>query len=111
MQKVYDYLMSLNGREAPTGAIVLNSVEATPLSTGTSGTVDVLLKFKLENDKHGSITLKEEDQLTLSANGESFPCKEWKNEGDGVYSVILKGVNTEADKINVTISGEQYLAE
>ena len=36
VQKVYDYLMSmsLNGREAPTGAIVLNSVEATPLSTG-----------------------------------------------------------------------------
>lgn len=111
VQQVYDYLMNLDGKEAPTGGIVLNSVEATPLSTGTSGPVDVLLKFKLENDEHGSITLKGENQLTLSANGESFPCKEWKNEGDGVYSVILKGVNTEADKINVTISGEQYLAE
>ena len=111
VNKVYDYLMSRKGKEASNGGIVLNSVEATPLSTGTSGIVDVLLKFKLENDKHGSITLKGDDQLTLSANGESFSCKEWKNEGDGVYSVILEGVNTEADKINVTISGKQYLDE
>ena len=109
---VYNYLINIDPENAQDGGIVLNSVEATPLSTGTSGTVDVLLKFKLENDKHGSITLKEEeDQLTLSANGESFSCKEWKNEGDGVYSVILEGVNTEADKINVTISGKQYLDE
>ena len=120
VQQVYDYLMNLDGKEAPTGAIVLNSVEATPLSTGTSGTVDVLLKFELKNIrlKDGKkeidrvIELDKEDNLTLKVNnGKSFPCQEWKNEGDGVYSVILKGVNTEADKINVTISGEQYLAE
>ena len=108
VQQVYGYLMNLDGKEAPTGGIVLNSVEATPLSTGTSGPVDVLLKFKLENDEHGSITLKGDDQLTLSANGESFSCKEWKNEGDGVYSVILKGVNA-GENIPVTISGKQYL--
>ena len=112
IENVYNYLINIDPENAQDGGIVLNSVEATPLSTGTSGTVDVLLKFKLENDKHGSITLKEEeDQLTLSANGESFSCKEWKNEGDGVYSVILEGVNTEADKINITISGKQYLDE
>lgn len=113
VQKVYDYLMSmsLNGREAPTGAIVLNSVEATPLSTGTSGTVDVLLKFKLENDKHGgiSITLNEKDDLTLAANGKTFPSREWRDEGNGEYSVTLQGV-TAGENIDVTISGEQYLA-
>ena len=111
IDSVYNYLINITPEPASPGGIVLNGVTAHPLSTGTSGTVDVLLKFKLENDEHGSITLKGENRLTLSANGESFPCKEWKNEGDGVYSVILKGVNTEADKINVTISGEQYLAE
>lgn len=113
VQKVYDYLMSmsLNGREAPTGAIVLNSVEATPLSTGTSGTADVLLKFKLENDKHGgiSITLNEKDDLTLAANGKTFPSREWRDEGNGEYSVTLQGV-TAGENIDVTISGEQYLA-
>ena len=113
VQKVYDYLMSmsLNGREAPTGAIVLNSVEATPLSTGTSGTADVLLKFKLENDKHGgiSITLNEKDDLTLAANGKTFPSREWRDEGNGEYSVTHQGV-TAGENIDVAISGEQYLA-
>lgn len=111
VQKVYDYLMSmsLNGREAPTGAIVLNSVEATPLSTGTSGTADVLLKFKLENDRHGGITLNEKDDLTLAANGKTFPSREWRDEGNGEYSVTLQGV-TAGENIDVTISGEQYLA-
>ena len=111
VNKVYDYLMSLNGKEASTGGIVISGITAEPISTySENGTADVLLKFKLENDKHGSITLKEEDQLTLSANGESFPCQEWKNEGDGVYSVILKGVNA-GENIPVTISGKQYLDE
>lgn len=110
VQKVYNYLMSLNGKEASPGGIVLNSVEATPLSTGTSGTADVLLKFKLENDRHGGITLNEKDDLTLAANGKTFPSREWRDEGNGVYSVILEGVNAGAN-INVTISGEQYLAE
>lgn len=110
VNNVYNYLINIAPENAPDGGIVLNSVEPTPLSTGTSGTVDVLLKFKLENDKHGSITLKEEDQLILSANGKSFSCKEWKNEGGGVYSVILEGVNTGED-IPVAISGKQYLAE
>lgn len=111
VQNVYDYLMSLNGKEASTGAIVLNSVEATPLSTGTSGTADVLLKFKLENDKHGgiSITLNEKDDLTLAANGKTFPSREWRDEGNGEYSVTLQGV-TAGENIDVTISGEQYLA-
>lgn len=113
VQKVYDYLMSmsLNGREAPTGAIVLNSVEATPLSTGAGSTADVLLKFKLENDKHGgiSITLNEKDDLTLAANGKTFPSREWRDEGNGEYSVTLQGV-TAGENIDVTISGEQYLA-
>lgn len=111
VQKVYNYLMNLNGKEASPGGIVLNSVEATPLSTGAGGTVDVLLKFKLENDKHGgiSITLNEKDDLTLTANNQIFHCSEWKNEGNGEYSVILEGVNAGAN-INVTISGEQYLA-
>ena len=111
VQKVYNYLMSLNGKEASPGGIVLNSVEATPLSTGTSGTADVLLKFKLENDKHGgiSITLNEKDDLTLAANGKTFPSREWRDEGNGEYSVTLQGV-TAGENIDVTISGEQYLA-
>lgn len=111
VQQVYDYLMSmsLNGKEASPGGIVLNGVQAAPLSTGTSGTADVLLKFKLENDRHGGITLNEKDDLTLAANGKTFPSREWKNEGNGEYSVILEGVNAGAN-INVTISGEQYLA-
>ena len=109
VQKVYDYLMSLNGKEASPGGIVLNGVQAAPLSTGTSGAVDVLLRFELKNDRHGGITLDEKDVLTLTANNQIFPCKEWKNEGNGEYSVILEGVNAGAN-INVTISGEQYLA-
>lgn len=111
VQKVYNYLMSLNGKEASPGGIVLNSVEATPLSTGAGGTADVLLKFKLENDKHGgiSITLNEKDDLTLAANGKTFPSREWRDEGNGEYSVTLQGV-TAGENIDVTISGEQYLA-
>lgn len=109
VQKVYDYLMSLNGKEASPGGIVLNGVTAAPLSTGTSGTADVLLKFKLENDRHGGITLDEKDVLTLTANNQIFPCSEWKNEGNGTYSVMLQGV-TAGENIDVTISGEQYLA-
>lgn len=111
VQKVYNYLMSLNGKEASPGGIVLNGAQAAPLSTGTSGTVDVLLKFKLENDKHGgiSITLNEKDDLTLAANGKTFPSREWRDEGNGEYSVTLQGV-TAGENIDVTISGEQYLA-
>lgn len=109
VQNVYDYLMSLGEREAPSGGIVLNSVEATPLSTGTSGAVDVLLRFELKNDRHGGITLDEKDVLTLTANNQIFPCSEWKNEGNGTYSVMLQGV-TAGENIDVTISGEQYLA-
>lgn len=109
VQKVYDYLMSLNGKEASPGGIVLNGVTATPLSTGTSGAVDVLLKFKLENDRHGGITLSEKDDLTLAANGKTFLSREWKNEGNGEYSVTLQGV-TAGKNIDVAISGEQYLA-
>lgn len=111
VQKVYNYLMSLNGKEASPGGIVLNSVEATPLSTGAGSTADVLLKFKLENDKHGgiSITLNEKDDLTLAANGKTFPSREWRDEGNGEYSVTLQGV-TAGENIDVTISGEQYLA-
>lgn len=109
VQKVYDYLMSLNGKEASAGGIVLNSVTAAPLSTGTSGTADVLLKFKLENDWHGGITLNEKDDLTLTANSKTFPSREWRDEGNGEYSVTLQGV-TAGENIDVTISGEQYLA-
>lgn len=106
---VYNYLIKIDPENAQDGGIVLNSVEATPLSTGTSGTADVLLKFKLENDRHGGITLDEKDVLTLTANNQIFPCSEWKNEGNGTYSVMLQGV-TAGENIDVTISGEQYLA-
>lgn len=109
VQKVYDYLMSLNGKEASPGGIVLNGVQAAPLSAGTSGAVDVLLRFELKNDRHGGITLDEKDVLTLTANNQIFPCSEWKNEGSGTYSVMLQGV-TAGENIDVTISGEQYLA-
>lgn len=109
VQNVYDYLMSLNGKEASPGGIALNGVTATPLSAGTSGTADVLLKFKLKNDKHGSITLNEKDDLTLAANGKTFPSREWRDEGNGEYSVTLQGV-TAGENIDVAISGEQYLA-
>lgn len=108
VQKVYNYLMSLNGKEASPGGIVLNSVEATPLSTGAGGTVDVLLKFKLKNDKHGGITLNEKDVLTLAANGKTFPSREWRDEGNGEYSVTLNGVTAGAE-IPLTVSGMQYL--
>lgn len=111
VQKVYDYLMSLNGKEASPGGIVLNGVQAAPLSAGTSGAVDVLLRFELKNDRHGgiSITLNEKDDLTLAANGKTFPSREWRDEGNGEYSVTLQGV-TAGENIDVTISGEQYLA-
>ena len=109
VQNVYDYLMSLNGKEASPGGIVLNGVQAAPLSAGTSGAVDVLLRFELKNDRHGGITLDEKDVLTLTANNQIFPCSEWKNEGNGTYSVMLQGV-TAGENIDVTISGEQYLA-
>lgn len=109
VQNVYDYLMSLNGKEASPGGIVLNGVQAAPLSAGTSGAVDVLLRFELKNDRHGGITLNEKDDLTLAANNQIFPCSEWKNEGNGTYSVMLQGV-TAGENIDVTISGEQYLA-
>lgn len=109
MQKVYNYLMSLNGKEASPGGIVLNGVQAAPLSAGTSGAVDVLLRFELKNDRHGGITLDEKDVLTLTANNQIFPCSEWKNEGNGTYSVMIQGV-TAGENIDVTISGEQYLA-
>ena len=111
VQNVYDYLMSLNGKEASPGGIVLNGVQAAPLSTGTSGAVDVLLKFKLENSGHKdkAIELNEKDDLTLAANGKTFPSREWRDEGNGEYSVTLQGV-TAGENIDVTISGEQYLA-
>ena len=109
VQNVYDYLMSLGGKEASPGGIVLNGVQAAPLSAGTSGAVDVLLRFELKNDRHGGITLDEKDDLTLAANGRSFPCSEWKSEGNGTYSVMLNGV-TAGENIDVAISGEQYLA-
>lgn len=106
---VYNYLIKIAPESASAGGIVLNSVTAAPLSTGTSGTADVLLKFKLENDKHGGITLNEKDDLTLAANGKTFPSREWRDEGNGEYSVTLQGV-TAGENIDVTISGEQYLA-
>lgn len=109
VQKVYNYLMSLNGKEASPGGIVLNGVQAAPLSAGTSGAVDVLLRFELKNDRHGGITLDEKDDLTLAANGKTFPSREWRDEGNGTYSVMLQGV-TAGENIDVTISGEQYLA-
>ena len=109
VQNVYDYLMSLNGKEASPGGIVLNGVQAAPLSAGTSGAVDVLLRFELKNDRHGGITLNEKDDLTLAANGKTFPSREWRDEGNGTYSVMLQGV-TAGENIDVTISGEQYLA-
>lgn len=109
VQNVYDYLMSLNGKEASPGGIVLNGVQAAPLSAGTSGAVDVLLRFELKNDRHGGITLDEKDDLTLAANGKTFPSREWRDEGNGTYSVMLQGV-TAGENIDVTISGEQYLA-
>ena len=109
VQNVYDYLMSLNGKEASPGGIVLNGVQAAPLSAGTSGAVDVLLRFELKNDRHGGITLNEKDDLTLAANGKTFPSREWRDEGNGTYSVTLQGV-TAGENIDVTISGEQYLA-
>lgn len=110
VQKVYNYLMSLNGKEASPGGIVLNGVQAAPLSAGMSGAVDVLLRFELKNDRHGGITLNEKDDLTLAANGKTFPSREWRDEGNGEYSVTLQGV-TAGENIDVTISGEQYLAE
>ena len=106
---VYNYLINIAPENAQDGGIVLNSVTAAPLSTGTSGTADVLLKFKLENDRHGGITLNEKDDLTLAANGKTFPSREWRDEGNGEYSVTLQGV-TAGENIDVTISGEQYLA-
>ena len=110
VQKVYNYLMSLNGKEASPGGIVLNGVQAAPLSAGMSGAVDVLLRFELKNDRHGGITLDEKDVLTLTANGKTFPSREWRDEGNGEYSVTLQGV-TAGENIDVTISGEQYLDE
>ena len=109
VQKVYNYLMSLNGKEASPGGIVLNGVQAAPLSAGMSGAVDVLLRFELKNDRHGGITLNEKDDLTLAANGKTFPSREWRDEGNGEYSVTLQGV-TAGKNIDVAISGEQYLA-
>lgn len=106
---VYNYLIKIDPENAQDGGIVLNSVEATPLSAGTSGAVDVLLRFELKNDRHGGITLDEKDVLTLTANNQIFPCSEWKNEGNGTYSVMLQGV-TAGKNIDVAISGEQYLA-
>ena len=105
---VYNYLIKIDPENAQDGGIVLNSVEATPLSTGTSGTADVLLKFKLENDRHGGITLNEKDDLTLAANGKTFPSREWRDEGNGEYSVTLNGVTAGAE-IPLTVSGMQYL--
>lgn len=113
IENVYNYLINIPPEGAPDGGIVLNSVEATPLSTGTSGIVDVLLKFKLENRDHknSEIKLDDNDDLTLTVNNDlTFDCDTWKNEGDGVYSVILKGVNA-GENIPVTISGKQYLDE
>ena len=107
---VYNYLIKIDPENAQDGGIVLNSVEATPLSAGTSGAVDVLLRFELKNDRHGGITLDEKDVLTLTANNQIFPCSEWKNEGNGTYSVMIQGVKA-GENIDLTISGKQYLAE
>lgn len=104
-----DEMVKTLAEHAPDGGIVLNGVTAHPLSTGTSGAVDVLLRFELKNDRHGGITLDEKDVLTLTANNQIFPCSEWKNEGNGTYSVMLQGV-TAGENIDVAISGEQYLA-
>lgn len=109
IENVYNYLIKIAPEDAPDGGIVLNGVTAHPLSTGTSGAVDVLLRFELKNDRHGGITLDEKDVLTLTANNQIFPCSEWKNEGNGTYSVMLQGV-TAGENIDVAISGEQYLA-
>lgn len=109
IENVYNYLIKIAPEDAPDGGIVLNGVTAHPLSAGTSGAVDVLLRFELKNDRHGGITLDEKDDLTLAANNQIFPCSEWKNEGNGTYSVMLQGV-TAGENIDVTISGEQYLA-
>ena len=109
IDSVYNYLIKIAPESASADGIVLNSVTAAPLSAGAGGTADVLLKFKLENDRHGSITLDEKDDLTLAANNQIFPCSEWKNEGNGEYSVTLQGV-TAGKNIDVAISGEQYLA-
>lgn len=111
IENVYNYLIKIAPEDAPDGGIVLNGVTAHPLSTGTSGAVDVLLRFELKNDRHGgiSITLNEKDDLTLAANGKTFPSREWRDEGNGEYSVTLQGV-TAGENIDVTISGEQYLA-
>ena len=106
---VYNYLIKIDPENAQDGGIILNSVEAAPLSAGTSGAVDVLLRFELKNDRHGGITLDEKDDLTLAANGKTFPSREWRDEGNGEYSVTLQGV-TAGENIDVTISGEQYLA-
>lgn len=106
---VYNYLIKIDPENAQDGGIILNSVEAAPLSAGTSGAVDVLLRFELKNDRHGGITLNEKDDLTLAANGKTFPSREWRDEGNGEYSVTLQGV-TAGENIDVTISGEQYLA-
>lgn len=111
IDSVYNYLINIAPEPASPGGIVLNGVTAAPLSTGTSGAVDVLLKFKLENSGHKdkAIELNEKDDLTLAANNQIFPCSEWKNEGNGEYSVTLQGV-TAGKNIDVAISGEQYLA-
>lgn len=105
---VYNYLIKIDPENAQDGGIVLNSVEATPLSAGTSGAVDVLLRFELKNDRHGGITLNEKDDLTLAANGKTFPSREWRDEGNGEYSVTLNGVTAGAE-IPLTVSGMQYL--
>lgn len=105
---VYNYLIKIDPENAQDGGIVLNSVEATPLSAGTSGAVDVLLRFELKNDRHGGITLNEKDDLTLAANGKTFPSREWRDEGNGEYLVTLNGVTAGAE-IPLTVSGMQYL--
>ena len=68
----------------------------------------MLLRFELKNDRHGGITLNEKDDLTLAANGKTFPSREWRDEGNGEYSVTLNGVTAGAE-IPLTVSGMQYL--